>query len=620
MREGILEFKGLPVSSGTAAGRLCIAYRDHEISDPFTLSNSSLKPLILEDKLNFQTKNLNFNLDIDTQKEQCKNSFVRLENIYSEQLQPDLPPTVRSILDTKILLLTDQILIDEILELIDDGITFHSAISQKFNEKIKLLKLSQNEELWERHKDLEEIRDELLRLDSTQKNESVDGIKITKQGLAGIILAERITTLELLGLLENPEITGIATVEGSITSHFSIMARSYGIPTVVGLDKQVFREIKAIKEEVLFASVDGDRGILRISTNENEFETNESQGDSSRSEGRLKEESHKTRCGTQASLMINADFPELIEKCRDYNPDGYGLVRSEHILLKHNSFPNVPAQENWYSDISEKAYPKPVTIRLFDFGSDKFPEIIGKKENNPALGMRGVRFLISEQKKHDNTENSILYGQLEALVRANKRGNISIMVPMVVTLSEFDCVRNTLDRVNNDLIAKGIIQSASISLGTMIETPAAVILADRLASRADFFSIGSNDLAQYTLAADRTNPELGRFFRWLDITLLRMIISVIDAAKPYGIPVSICGEVASNEFAIPLLLWSGLKSFSVSPANYDRLCSSVSSYHQNDFDKTIRKLMEKDDDTDMLAIIEELTSSQKKKKVLGFDK
>jgi len=579
---GEIVFKGLPASPGIAIGIIDSSFLNKDtkthVTENFTPSEHWTR----------------FDQALTSQVSEYEGLLSSAEN--SE---------VTDIFQTYIAMLSDPELKNAVRIQIEKGNTAEDALVGVVDTQKEFLQNSIEQVFKERAEDFESIKQGLLsRLDGQNSNFKIGN---------NIYIFDQISA-PLVFKLKDTGIKGIISLSGGITSHASIIARSFGIPLVVGVTQQTVRETIGALPAETEAIVDGFSGKLTLNpTSDTINKYRKKDRDLKLDSGwrqKLVSRDTVTRDGDEISLNINADFVDIVHQAVNLRADGIGLVRSEHMLLQRRVLPDEEEQYNWYREIAEAAYPLPVIIRLFDFGSDKYGHILGLEEPNPALGLRGIRYLLDDhyQKLQHDNNLSVLSTQIRAILRASNLKNISIMVPFVIKVSEVQKVRELTGEIAASL--DGITIDNSIQIGTMIETPAAAIMADRLAEVSDFFSIGSNDLAQYVLAADRLNPEMSRYYRWLDTSLLKLIIQVIDAARVNKTPVSICGEVAGNPNAIPLLLWAGIDSFSVNSAVFLEVKNAVTSYSQSSFNQVIEGLIQKNDDVDLIALIEEFISKK----------
>lgn len=384
----------------------------------------------------------------------------------------------------------------------------------------------------------------------------VSSVDIASLPAGSIIVAKDLTPSMTAGI--NPDnVCGIVTELGGKTSHSAILARALEIPAVVAVEG-FLNNVKDGDTVVL----DGSEGIVFVNPEETitaEYETKRT--------AYLKEKKELdqyigkptvTKDGVTIELVANIGKPEDVDKVLQYDAEGIGLFRTEFLFMDRNSMPTEDEQFEAYQKVAIAMNGKPVIIRTLDIGGDKEIPYMGlKKDENPFLGYRAIRFCL------DRRED--VYGpQLRALLRASAFGNIKIMVPMVTCLEEFREAKAMIEEVKAELDLKGIAYKRDIQVGIMVETAAASLMADAFAKEVDFFSIGTNDLTQYTMSVDRGNDKVSYLYSPLNPAVLRSIRHIIQCGRKEGIMVGMCGEAASDPLMIPLLLAFGLNEFSMS--------------------------------------------------------
>jgi phosphotransferase system enzyme I (PtsI) len=374
-----------------------------------------------------------------------------------------------------------------------------------------------------------------------------------------IVLAHDLTPSETAAM-DPSKVIAFATEAGGRASHTAIMAGALEIPAVVGLGKF----ITDVSGGDLIV-VDGHNGVLIINPDAETLTRYEQSRSSFRTHEKglteLRDLPAVTRDGTRVLLMGNIEFPEEAQHCLERGSDGVGLYRTEFLYLGRKSDPTEEEHLEAYLKVIRTLGAFPVVIRTLDLGADKFAMAAapGHEERNPFLGLRSIRFCL---------QNLTLFKtQLRAILRASAHGDVRIMFPMVSTLLELRQCKMILADVKEDLEAEGVDFNRKIPVGTMIEVPSAAIMAEQLAREANFFSIGTNDLIQYTLAADRTNETVAGLYSPGDPAVLRLIDIVVKAAQKYTIDANVCGEMSGEPIYTMLLLGLGLRQLSVTPHN-----------------------------------------------------
>lgn len=359
--------------------------------------------------------------------------------------------------------------------------------------------------------------------------------------------------------MDPAQVLGFATSQGSANSHTAILARTMGLPAVIGLGQSPRPE-----DQGLTAIVDGSQGLVLIDPDKETLGSYEARQREYRERMQrlqeLKGKPTRTKEGQEVHLYANIGRPSDLDAVEANDAEGVGLFRSEFLYLESDDFPTEEFQFQAYKEVAQRMGDKPVIIRTLDIGADKQVGYFGlEQEANPALGYRAIRICL--------TRPEIFKVQLRAILRASAFGNIAIMLPMITSTAEVDQARGIIDQVKSELRDKGVDFREDIQVGIMIETPASVIMAPELARKVDFFSIGTNDLTQYTLACDRQNPNLGQFADPHSPAVLRMIHMTVDAAHRAGIWCGICGELGADRALTETFLDDGLDELSVSPTS-----------------------------------------------------
>ena len=381
---------------------------------------------------------------------------------------------------------------------------------------------------------------------------------------AVIVLAHDLTPSET-ATLDTRFVLGFATEAGGRTSHTAILAGALEIPAIVGLGR-CLAGVSGGETVIL----DGDNGRVIIDPDsETVARVQDMQVRSEKTSKRLGLMGSlpaETQDGQRVTICGNIEFPEEVRHCIKRGADGVGLYRTEFLFLSGNREPSESDHYDAYCRVVEACGNLPVVIRTLDIGADKVPQLLESqfsKTQNPMLGLRSIRLSL--------LNTPMFKRQLRAILRASIHGNVRVMFPLISTLLEFRQAKMILMDVMEDLEDEGIPFQRNIPIGMMVEVPSAVILAEEFAREVDFFSIGTNDLIQYTLACDRSDPAVANLYRSGDPSILRLIQMVLRAAEKYGKSVTVCGQMSSDPRFIPLLLGMGLRSLSATPQAIPRL-------------------------------------------------
>lgn len=507
--------------------------------------------------------------EIEINKCPCKNpeeekaKLIEARDKTKEQLQKIRENTAKkvseekaAIFDAHITLLEDEDLLQEVNDIItDEKVSADYALSRGIEVYRQILSDVQDEYLRERAGDLADIADRWIR---NILGETI--VELSDIPKNSIIIARDLTPSDTANLnLENT--LGFITEIGGRTSHTSIMARSLEIPAVVGIGS-IIKDIKAIKTKSdISIIVNGNTGGVIIEPSEKSIEECEKlKVEFDRNRALLKEFAHRdaiSKDGTKIRVYANIGSPADLGGALKNGADGIGLYRTEFLFMENTDFPTEEEQFKAYKEVVEAMSGHTVTIRTMDIGGDKhLPYLDMPVEENPALGWRALRICLDRQ--------SIIKTQFRALLRASAFGKVKIMLPMIVSLEELRKAKAIFNDCKLELMKENVAFNEALELGIMIETPSVVFKSESFARESDFFSIGTNDLTQYTLAADRGNEKIASICDPYNPSVLIAIKMAIDGAHSSGIIISMCGELAGDLLAVPLLFGLGLDVFSMS--------------------------------------------------------
>ncbi len=442
------------------------------------------------------------------------------------------------------------------------------AVREVINHFQQMFEKMEDEYMRERAQDLRDIGNRLTRNILGQKTEELPDDE------PYILFASEISP-SLMAQLDPQQVQAIVATHGNRTSHVSIIARALGIPYVVRVDERLEQTIRS--GDVL--AVDGNRGIVAHNPDDEErlqFEFLWQQFQTYKEKlSRLKNVSAETEDGYVIELLANISAIYELDVAVEQNAAGIGLYRSEYLFMERASAPDEEEQYAVYRKLLASLPGKPVTIRTIDIGGDKHaPCLPLPKEDNPFLGLRAIRFSL----KHP----LLLRIQLRAILRASAHGPLKLLMPMVSSLEEVIQFKRILTEVKDELRTAVVAFDEQIPLGVMVEVPAVALIMPELASEVDFFSIGTNDLAQYMLAADRMNEHVAHVYDPYHPAMIRLLAIVCKAAEEHGKPVSVCGEMASELLALPLWVALGVHELSMSASHLLQVKETVRSLRKQE--------------------------------------
>ena len=463
------------------------------------------------------------------------------------------------------------------------------ALDEVKNMFVSIFGAMDDEYMKARAADCQDVADRLLR--HLLGKESAD---LSQVGDNGIIVAVDLTPSDT-AQMNKDKVIAFAIDEGSRTSHSAIMARSLEVPAVVGL-KDITSKVKG-GEKIIVDGIDGNVIINPTDEEIKEYEAKKAKYDQEQAElAKLKDEPSETKDGHKVLLVANIGSPNDVEGANKYGADGVGLFRSEFLYMDAKEMPAEDVQFEAYKAVLEGMNGKPVIIRTLDIGGDKtLPYLPMEEEMNPFLGVRAVRLCFLHK--------DMFKTQLRALLRASVYGDCHIMFPMISNVQEVRRAKGILQECKDELKAEGIDFDDNVKVGIMIEIPAAAVTADILAKEVDFFSIGTNDLCQYSLAVDRQNQNLGELYQPLSPAIVRLVKMVIDASHKAGIFTGMCGEMAGDPVAALLLLGLGLDEFSMSAPSLLKAKSVIRSFTKEEAEAIAQEVLDNAETQDEVKAI-----------------
>ena len=527
-----LRLMGIGASPGVAVGHAFILDRKRIRTPKLRLAEAEVEP----ERMRMKTA-----IDLsDRQLAELKDQITRTEG--SDHAL---------ILEAHRLMLHDPMLVDEVNRLIiDDRINAEWAV-RRVARKIKhLFDNIPDEYFRERRSDVDYVADRIIR---NLMGQVVD--EEVEVPAEAIVVAHDLSPADAALMARSGRVAGFVTDLGGQTSHTAIVARARETPAVVGAG----RASEQISPGDLVA-MDGIRGVILVNPSDEQLavfrEEQRRYQEGERLALTTKELPAVSTDGYRIRLNGNMEFLEEIPSLLAHGAEGIGLYRTEFMFLDRKTAPTEEEHYRAYRQVLEAMGGRPVTIRTLDLGGDKVPgKTKHEKEPNPAMGLRAIRYCLSNRE--------LFRTQLRALLRASVHGNLKLMFPLICGVSELREARSELEACRTELGRAGVPVGKRFPVGIMVETPSAAMIADRLAQEADFFSIGTNDLIQYSLAIDRQNREVAYLYRPLHLSVLRMLRTIIDAGKAANIPVSMCGEMAGDPLYTLVLLALGFDELSM---------------------------------------------------------
>ena len=490
-------------------------------------------------------------------------------------------------------MLSDPYMLSQMNELIDNGACAEKAVETVCDNFISIFSATDDELTKQRAVDVEDIKKQLQKILL-----GIEDVDLSRLPPDTILVVEELTP-SMTAEMDKKNVAGIVTEKGGRTSHSAIISRSLKIPAVLSVENALAL-IQSGKDVI----VDGGSGEVYTDVDdalrEQFLAARKRFAKKAEEEEKFRGKQTVTKDGVVKKLYANIGSHKELEAVLDGDAEGIGLFRTEFLFMDRNSMPTEEEQFEAYKAVAVGMRGKEVIIRTLDVGGDKnIPYMNLKKEENPFMGFRAIRYCLSNREMYKS--------QLRAILRASAYGNVSVMVPLVTRVEEIREVREIAEELKNELNVKNIPYKKDIKIGVMIETPAACLIADLLAKYSDFFSIGTNDLTGYIMAADRGNADVGYLYSALDPAVLRAIKHIVSSAVKRGISCGMCGEAAADPRLIPLLVSFGLEEFSVNPSSVLSVRRILSKLDRKTCDEISEKALSMENEKEVSAYLSSLS-------------
>lgn len=566
--------KGIAASDGIATAEAYMLVEPDLSFDKKTIENPDEEIQRLHSAIDASKK------ELETIKEKAK------ENLGEEEAE---------VFEAHLTILSDPEMIGQIeTKINDEKVNAESALKDVTDTFISMFEaMTDNAYMQERAGDIRDVTKRVL--------SHLLGVTLPSPALIDkevIIVAHDLTPSDT-AQLDRRYVKGFVTDIGGRTSHSAIMSRTLEIPAVVGSESAT----EAIHEgdQVIIDGIHGE-AIVKPSADEvREYEQKAKDFAAQKAEWeQLKNEKSVTADGKEVILAANIGTPQDVEGANDNGAEAVGLFRSEFLYMDASELPSEDDQFEAYKEALEGMNGKQVVVRTMDIGGDKkLPYLPLPDEQNPFLGYRAIRLCLDQQE--------IFRTQLRALLRASKYGKLAIMFPMIATVQEFKDAKEIFEEEKAALVAKGVEVADDIQVGMMMEIPAAAMIADKLAKYADFFSIGTNDLIQYSMAADRGNERVSYLYQPTNPSILRLVKNIIDASHKEGKWTGMCGEMAGDQTAVPLLLGLGLDEYSMSATSILKTRSFIKKLSTEKMKELVNKALDCETEAEVQALVKEYT-------------
>ena len=530
------------------------------------------------------------------------NNFMRVLDItkaeteeMSQALEKNASAKEAEILFGHIMLMSDPMLVDEIVNRIKgESVCAEYVIVEVCNQYAAVFASMDDELMQQRATDMLDIKTRLIK-----KILGIENTDLSKLPYGSILVAKDLTPSMTAGLNPN-NVLGIVTQFGGKTSHSAILARALEIPAVVGLSN--LPEDISDDTDILLDGESGEVIILPTDAEKSDYENKKKKYDTNKEMlKKYRELPSISKDGKKVEIAGNIGSPEDVKKVIENGGEGIGLFRTEFLFMDRDCMPTEEEQFESYKEVATAMEGKPVIIRTLDIGGDKEIHYMGiVQDENPFLGYRAIRLCLDRK-------DDIYIPQLRALLRASAFGNIKIMLPLITSMDEIRDAKALISDIKKELDEKNIAYNKNIEVGIMVETAAASLLADIFAKEVDFFSIGTNDLIQYTMSVDRGNVKIAGLYSPFSPAVLRSINRIITEGKKAGIMVGMCGEAAADPLLIPVLLAWGMDEFSMSASSILKSRQIISGCDSKDLKAKVDKVLEMSTESEIKEYLKKLT-------------
>lgn len=561
-------YKGIEASRGIGIGSIC---------------------LIVEHDLSFESKHIE-----DTEAEKARfnsaiETFKTETAAMADNIRKNIGPKEAEIMEGHLAMIADPTMAGEMTKMIEAGQCAEAAVTAVCDMFIGMFSKMEDDMMRQRASDISDIKISLLKLLL-----GIEDVDISTVAPGTILVAHDLTP-SMTSQIVKENVVGIITEVGGKTSHSAILARALEIPAVLSVPN-----ITEIVKDKDSAIVDGTEGEVYINPDGEKISQYVIKREEFiKAQAELKNFMGKetlTADGTPVELFCNIGTPKDAKKAVECDGEGIGLFRSEFLFMDRPHLPTEDEQFEAYKEAVETMGGKTVIIRTLDIGGDKDIPYLGlEKEENPFLGYRAVRYCLANRETYKM--------QLRGILRASAFGKVKIMVPLVTCVEEVREVKALVEECKNELKAEGVAFDDKIEVGCMVETAAASLIADILAKEADFFSIGTNDLTQYTMSVDRGNANVAYLYSAFQPAVLRSIKNIIEAGNKAGITVGMCGEAAADPLMIPLLISFGLNEYSVNPVLVLTARSIISKWSKAEADALAEKVLSLTTEKEIVALL-----------------